>query len=229
MQPSSAYTAVKDAATVRFLGPWRSELGTVVIQPELGYVFINLHNSGTYLNGRGGGGGGGFGGGGGGRGNAAAGRGEVAPTVGAAGASGPPGGAGAAGAVGEGGAAGRGGAAGAPAGRAGGADNPAPAGGQRGRGRGRGAVGEQFAYPLPSGQMAPCYAPPYGALVAVDANRGKSPGRRRWASTRLAELGDVGLKTGIAQSAAASPPPAASCSSARPTITGSAPSTRDRS
>jgi quinoprotein glucose dehydrogenase len=43
----------------------------------------------------------------------------------------------------------------------------------------------------------PCYAPPYGALVAVDVNKGEVA----WSSTlgineSLAELGDVGLKSG---------------------------------
>jgi quinoprotein glucose dehydrogenase len=203
MQPSSAYTLpIKDVATVRFPsalgGPnW----GPLSYDPTLGYVFINLHNSGTYLSGRSGAGGGaGFGGGGGGGGRG--GRGgnasseDAAPVVGAAGASGPPGprgAAGGAGAVGERGAPGAitppgAGAAGTP---------PAAGGGQRGGGRGRGNIGEQFAYRLPGGQMAPCYAPPYGALVAVDVNKGEIA----WTSTlgineTLAELGETGLKTG---------------------------------
>jgi quinoprotein glucose dehydrogenase len=50
---------------------------------------------------------------------------------------------------------------------------------------------------LPSGKTAPCYAPPYGALVAIDVNTGDIA----WTSTlgineNLAELGDLGLKTG---------------------------------
>ena len=170
MQPSSAYTLpIAGVATMRFPSPLGGpNWGPLSYNPQLGYVFINLHNSGTFLNGRGGGGGG-FGGGGGGR-NAGAGRGGGAPDP----AAGTPGAAGA-----------------AP-----GADNPGGRGGQRG-GRGRGLLGEQFAYRLPGGEMAPCYAPPYGALVAVDVNKGEIA----WTTTlgtneNLAELGDVGLKTG---------------------------------
>ena len=45
--------------------------------------------------------------------------------------------------------------------------------------------------------MAPCYAPPYGALVAIDVNKGEIA----WTvplglNAALAELGDLGLKTG---------------------------------
>ena len=45
--------------------------------------------------------------------------------------------------------------------------------------------------------MAPCYAPPYGALVAIDVNTGDIA----WTvplgvNEGLAELGDIGLKTG---------------------------------
>jgi glucose dehydrogenase len=43
----------------------------------------------------------------------------------------------------------------------------------------------------------PCYAPPYGALVAIDVNKGEIA----WTSTlgvneSLAELGELGTKTG---------------------------------
>ena len=57
--------------------------------------------------------------------------------------------------------------------------------------------GSSSRYRLPSGQMAPCYAPPYGALVAIDVNTGDIA----WTvplgvNEGLAELGDIGLKTG---------------------------------
>jgi quinoprotein glucose dehydrogenase len=163
MQPSSAYTLpVTGVAKMRFPstlgGPnW----GPLSYNPQLGYVFINLHNSGTFLSGRAGAGGGGFGGGGGRRAAGAA-RGAQAPD-----------------------------------GRSDGSDAPAAEAGQRRGGRGRGLLGEQFAYPLPGGQMAPCYAPPYGALVAVDVNKGEIA----WTTTlgineSLSELGDLGLNTG---------------------------------
>ena len=161
MQPSSAYTRpITNVPMVRFPsslgGPnW----GPLSYNPQLGYVFISLHNTGTYMNGQPGGRGGG-GGGGGGRAAGAGGAGGAAPPA-------------AGDAVAQG--AGQGG----------------------GQGRGRGFVGEQFAYRLPSGQMAPCYAPPYGALVAVDVNSGEIA----WTvplgiNEGLAELGEVGLKTG---------------------------------
>jgi quinoprotein glucose dehydrogenase len=163
MQPTSAYAqAIIGAPGVRFPsslgGPnW----GPLSYNPQLGYVFINLHNTGTYMNGQQRAGTGAVGGGGG-R-NAAAGAG--------------------------------GGRAGGAAAQAAAADEGAPAG-QRAGGRG-GFLGEQFAYRLPSGQMAPCYAPPYGALVAVDVNNGDIA----WTvplgiNEGLAELGDAGLKTG---------------------------------
>ena len=52
-------------------------------------------------------------------------------------------------------------------------------------------------YRLPGGATVPCFAPPYGALVAVDVNRGEIA----WTSAlgineSLAEMGDLGLKTG---------------------------------
>jgi glucose dehydrogenase len=67
----------------------------------------------------------------------------------------------------------------------------APAGARGGRG------GGAFAFRLPSGATVPCYAPPYGALVAVDVNKAEIV----WTSTlgineSLAELGELGTKTG---------------------------------
>ncbi|MBV8841253.1 MAG: PQQ-binding-like beta-propeller repeat protein [Bryobacterales bacterium] len=79
-----------------------------------------------------------------------------------------------------------------------------PEGGGQGRGRagggGRGGGpfrADAFSYKLPSGAAVPCYAPPYGALVAVDVNKGEIA----WTSTlgineSLAGLGDAGLKSG---------------------------------
>jgi glucose dehydrogenase len=79
-------------------------------------------------------------------------------------------------------------------------------GGGRGGAGGRGGGGEggsgggagAFAYRLPSGKTVPCMAPPYGALVAVDMNTGDIA----WSvplgiNEELAELGEVGLKSGI--------------------------------
>jgi glucose dehydrogenase len=78
-----------------------------------------------------------------------------------------------------------------------------PAGGrQRGARGGRGEDGgplraDAFSYKLPNGAAVPCYAPPYGALVAVDVNKGEIA----WTSTlgineSLAGLGEAGLKSG---------------------------------
>ena len=97
---------------------------------------------------------------------------------------------GASGVVGAGG--GRGAAAGGATPPPAGAGTPA-AGGRRGGGGGGGG----FVYTLPSGKTAPCWAPPYGALVAINVNTGDIA----WTSTlgineNLAELGDLGLKTG---------------------------------
>ena len=76
--------------------------------------------------------------------------------------------------------------------------NPAGGGvgGPGGGGGGGGAGG--FAYRLPSGASVPCIAPPYGALVAVNANTGDIA----WSvplgiNEEFKELGDVGLKAGI--------------------------------
>ena len=75
----------------------------------------------------------------------------------------------------------------------------AGAGGGRGGGGGGGGGGTgAFSYRLPSGKTVSCVAPPYGALVAVDANSGDIA----WSvplgiNEELAELGEVGLKSGI--------------------------------
>jgi glucose dehydrogenase len=65
--------------------------------------------------------------------------------------------------------------------------------------RGGAAGGSGFSYRLPSGATVPCYAPPYGALVAIDANKGEIA----WSvplglNEALAELGPVGLNSGTA-------------------------------
>jgi quinoprotein glucose dehydrogenase len=76
------------------------------------------------------------------------------------------------------------------------------AGGGRGAGGGGGGGGGggtgAFSYRLPSGKTVSCVAPPYGSLVAVDANSGDIA----WSvplgiNEELAELGEVGLKSGI--------------------------------
>src|SRR5204863_113498 len=139
----------QDQAMVTFgapVGGW----GPLSYNPQLGYVFLNVTNSGNYHP-------------------------AGAPVsrgfgLGNAGEDGPP-------------AAGRG----SPGGGAG-------AGGGRGGGGGTGA----FSYRLPSGKTVSCVAPPYGALVAVDANSGDIA----WSvplgiNEDLAELGEVGLKSGI--------------------------------
>jgi len=69
-----------------------------------------------------------------------------------------------------------------------------PAAGSTGGGR----EGSSFSYRLPSGRTVPCIAPPYGALVAVNVNSGDIA----WSvplgtNEELAELGEVGLKSGI--------------------------------
>jgi glucose dehydrogenase len=69
--------------------------------------------------------------------------------------------------------------------------------GGRGGGGGGFRGANAFSYKLPDGGAVPCYAPPYGALVAVDVNRGEIA----WTSTlgineSLASMGDLGLKTG---------------------------------
>ena len=55
-----------------------------------------------------------------------------------------------------------------------------------------------FAYKLPSGASVPCVAPPYGALVAIDVNKGEIAWSVPLGTNRaLAELGEIGLKTGV--------------------------------
>jgi glucose dehydrogenase/type 1 glutamine amidotransferase len=142
----------QDQAMVTFgapVGGW----GPLSFNPQLGYVFLNVTNSGNYHP-------------------------AGAPVargfgLGNAGEDAPP-------------AAGRGG------GRAGGG-----AGGGRGGGGSGGGTGA-FSYRLPSGKTVPCIAPPYGGLVAVDMNSGEIA----WSvplgiNEELAELGEVGLKSGI--------------------------------
>src|SRR5436190_12567818 len=139
----------QDQAMVTFgapVGGW----GPLSYNPQLGYVFLNVTNSGNY--------------------HAAGAPVSRGFGLGNAGEDGPP-------------AAGRGGAGGG-----------AGAGGGRGGGGGTGA----FSYRLPSGKTVPCIAPPYGALVAVDANSGEIA----WSvplgiNEDLAELGEIGLKSGI--------------------------------
>ena len=122
--------------------------GPLSYNPELGYVFVNLHNTGAYT-----------------------------PALTPSEANAP--------ATGRGGRGGRGGGVGR--------------GGGSGPGAGTGAANRTgpFAFRLPSGEEVPCYAPPYGELVAVDVNRGEIA----WKSTLginpfLAELGDVGINSG---------------------------------
>jgi quinoprotein glucose dehydrogenase len=146
--------------------------------PQLGYFFVNLHNTGRYVpavppgGARAGGAGGADDEDGPGRGGRGGGR------------AGAQGGQGGARQGGEGGQAGRGGGGGQA---------------QSGPGAGTGAANRTgiFSYRLPSGEEVPCYAPPYGELVAVDVNKGEIA----WKSTLginpfLAELGDVGIKSG---------------------------------
>ena len=80
-----------------------------------------------------------------------------------------------------------------------------PGGANQGRGRNQGGqggpnqgAGSGFAYRLPSGTSVSCIAPPYGALVALNANTGDIA----WSvplgiNQELAELGEVGLNSGI--------------------------------
>jgi quinoprotein glucose dehydrogenase len=143
LQASNAYARpLRSASIVTFPsslgGPnW----GPPSYNPQLGLVFINVHNTGTYR--------------------------AAGPL--------PPGG--------------------------GQAQGGQPGGQGRGNGNGSGAGADRrtagFSYRLPSGATVPCYAPPYGALVAVDVNKGEIA----WTSVlglneQLAELGEVGLKSG---------------------------------
>ena len=132
------------------VGAW----GPLSFNPQLGYVFLNVTNSGNYHP-------------------------AGAPVsrgfgLGNAGEDAPP----------------------SAAGRGGGGRDATPGGG-RGRGGAGGGTGA-FSYKLPSGKTVPCIAPPYGALVAVDANSGDIA----WSvplgiNEELAEFGDAGLKSGI--------------------------------
>jgi len=146
LQPSEAYqVALRKGPTVTFPSPVGGpNWGPLSYNPQLGYVFINLHNSGVYR------------------------------------------------------------AAGAAARGSGGDEQPAGAP-QAGRGRGgqpcrggpNGRVGGPFSYVLKNGATIPCWAPPYGELVALDVNTGEIA----WHSTlgiqeSLAELGDTAVKSG---------------------------------
>ena len=103
-------------------------------------------------------------------------------------------------------------------------DDAAPAGGGRGRGAGGGGRGGgrgqgggdaapgtargplvtgasnrtgEFSYKLPSGEEVPCFAGPYGELVAVDVNRGEIAWRVALGKNpQYAELGEVGINSG---------------------------------
>jgi len=135
--------------------------GPLSYNPQLGYVFINLHNTGSF-------------------------RAAGTPGRGFGDEGGPGGG-------GRGGAPGGGGRGGAPGQAPGGPGGPPPGGGNRGQ-----RIGGQFSYLFPSGASMPCWAPPYGELVAVNVNTGKIA----WKSTLgiqeslAADLGDKGVKTG---------------------------------
>jgi len=152
--------------------------GLASYHPQLGYVYINLHNTGSY------------------RGAQPAGAtdninddGGPAPGNGGQGrGQGRGAGRGAGAGAGGGGAAGGAQAAGGPG--AGGPGGGGPGGGGGGRGQG-------FSYTLPNGASIPCYAPPYGELVAIDVNNGSIA----WKSVlgineSYSDLGEKGIKTG---------------------------------
>jgi glucose dehydrogenase len=153
IQSSQLYSvARRDMAMVTFPssvgGPnW----GPLSYNPQLGYVFINLHNTGTYRSAQSAG-----------RVDPAAEEGPAAPPA---------------------------------AGRANNRQTPATPG--AGAPRGLPRIGGQFSYLLPSGVSIPCWAPPYGELIAVDVNTGEIA----WHSTlgiqeQLAEFGDRAVKSG---------------------------------
>jgi len=128
--------------------------GPLSYNPALGYVFINLHNTGRFVP------------------KAAAGAGDSASADEEA-----------------------------PGGRNGGGGRGGDAGSSvpRAPSAGTGAANRTgaFAYRLPSGEEVPCYAGPYGEIVAVDVNKGEIA----WKSALginpyLSELGDVGVKSG---------------------------------
>ena len=159
IQPSGPYARpMERKSIVTFPGNvGGANWGPMSYNPQLGYVFINLMNTGSYR--------------------------PAGPQ--------PPGG-------------GRYGVANPGAGGRGGGlasdDEPVAGGGRAagaGRGGGGGRGGGAFSFRLPGGGSVPCYAPPYGALVAVDVNSGEIA----WTvplglNESLAELGDLGLKTG---------------------------------
>ena len=159
IQPSGPYARpMERKSIVTFPGnTGGANWGPMSYNPQLGYIFINVMNNGSY--------------------RAA---GPQPPGGGRYGVSLPP-------------AAGRGAAAAPDAD----GETPAGAAGRGGGGRGGAAQGGGFSFRLPGGASVPCYAPPYGALVAVDVNRGEIA----WTvplglNQSLAELGDLGLKTG---------------------------------
>jgi outer membrane protein assembly factor BamB len=170
IQPTTSFTRpITNTAMVTFPSSVGGpNWGPLSYNPQLGLAFINLHNTGSYRSGQPFFGGRRGGGGGGGQVGQA---GQVAPA--------------------------------GPGGQAGQPGPPGPPGqpGQTGRAAGDvGAAGgpNAFSYRLPSGAMVPCYAPPYGALVAIDVNKGEIA----WSvplglNESLAELGEIGLKTGI--------------------------------
>jgi quinoprotein glucose dehydrogenase len=165
LQPSEAFQVpLSNAPTVTFPSPVGGpNWGPLSYNPQLGYVFINLHNSGVYR------------------------------------------------------------AAGAAARGAGGDDQPPGAqqggrarGGQPGGGGPNGRVGGPFSYVLKNGATIPCWAPPYGELVALDVNKGEIVGCDAWDSESLAELGDAAVKFGTRNIGGSIATPAAWCSSAPP-------------
>jgi quinoprotein glucose dehydrogenase len=183
IEPSQLYAVpLKRAGLVTFPssvgGPnW----GPLSYNPQLGYVFINLHNTGSF------------------RAAGSVGRGQGGPGGGPGGGAGAPG-AGPGGAPG-GGAGAPGGAPGAPAAAPGGAPGAGPGqapGGPGGGGNRGQRIGGQFSYLFSSGASMPCWAPPYGELVAVNVHTGKIA----WKSTLgiqeslAADLGDKGVKVG---------------------------------
>jgi glucose dehydrogenase len=88
----------------------------------------------------------------------------------------------------------------APLGPGGGVVGAEQGGGGGGGGGQRGGTllrTDAFSFKLPNGANIPCYAPPYGALVAVDVNKGEIA----WTSTlgineAFSSLGETGVKSG---------------------------------
>jgi quinoprotein glucose dehydrogenase len=128
--------------------------GPLSYNPNLGYVFINLHNTGRFV---------------------------PKATAGAADGA----------RVDEDAPSGRGGG----GGRGGSGATTGPRAGSAGTGAAN-RTGE-FSYRLPSGEEVPCYAGPYGELVAVDVNKGEIAWKTALGiNPFLSELGDVGVKSG---------------------------------